>query len=169
MLNNNIRTARKNKGMSQEELASRLNVVRQTISKWESGRSVPDSEMLVKLSEELETSVSALLGNDILPAGHTASITELSEKLETVNATLAKQQERKRKVRRAISIAILIGMIIYCIRDATTLLTTPEIIGGADVPAGIWVVSPPVKPIELMIGLLLLSLSLLGIVYTRKK
>ena len=62
MLNENIKNLRKAKGISQEELAVRLNVVRQTVSKWERGISVPDSGMLISLAEELDTSVSVLLG-----------------------------------------------------------------------------------------------------------
>ena len=65
MLSDNIRTVRKNKGFTQEDLASRLHVTRQTISKWEKGLSVPDAEMLSKLADELEVSVSELLGAKI--------------------------------------------------------------------------------------------------------
>ena len=54
MLNENIKISRKSKGLSQDELAIKLNVVRQTVSKWERGLSVPDSEMLISLSEILE-------------------------------------------------------------------------------------------------------------------
>ena len=61
MLSENIKTIRKSKGLSQEELAVKLNVVRQTISKWEKGLSVPDSDMLIGLSEALETPVSLSL------------------------------------------------------------------------------------------------------------
>lgn len=53
MLNENLKTIRKRKGLLQEELAIRLNVVRQTISKWEKGLSVPDSDMLVKMGDIL--------------------------------------------------------------------------------------------------------------------
>ena len=60
MLNENIRNLRKAKGLSQEELAIKLNVVRQTVSKWEKGLSVPDSSLLVSLAEELDTSVSSV-------------------------------------------------------------------------------------------------------------
>lgn len=66
MLNENIRILRKNKGLTQEELAARLNVVRQTVSKWEKGLSVPDAEMLQKIAEVLETNVSQLLGAQTL-------------------------------------------------------------------------------------------------------
>ena len=65
MLNENIRNLRKAKGLSQEELAIKLNVVRQTVSKWEKGLSVPDSSLLVLLAEEFDTSVSTLLGETI--------------------------------------------------------------------------------------------------------
>lgn len=65
MLNENIKAIRKSKGLSQEELAVKLNVVRQTISKWENGLSVPDSDMLISISEALETPVSVLLGEPV--------------------------------------------------------------------------------------------------------
>ena len=66
MLSENIKTIRKSKGLSQQELAIKLNVVRQTISKWEQGLSVPDSDMLISISEVLETPVSTLLGETIV-------------------------------------------------------------------------------------------------------
>ena len=52
MLSNNLKRIRKSKGLSQEELAIKLNVVRQTVSKWENGLSVPDSDMLSTLADE---------------------------------------------------------------------------------------------------------------------
>ena len=63
MLKDNLKTLRKNKGLSQEELSIKLNVVRQTISKWESGLSVPDAEMLITISEIFETPVNKILGS----------------------------------------------------------------------------------------------------------
>ena len=61
----NLKTLRKQKGFSQEELATRLHVVRQTISKWEKNLSVPDADTLIRLAEILEVSVSELLGTKI--------------------------------------------------------------------------------------------------------
>ena len=97
MLNENIKTIRKAKGLSQEELAVKLNVVRQTVSKWEHGLSVPDSEMLVSLSEVLETPVSTLLGETVIepPADDLKAI---SEKLEIINLQLARSKAAKRKI-----------------------------------------------------------------------
>ena len=60
MLNVNINTIRKSKGLSKQELAVKLDVVRQTVSKWEQGLSVPDSDMLISISEVVETPVSTL-------------------------------------------------------------------------------------------------------------
>lgn len=66
MLSKNIQSIRKSKGLSQQELAIQLNVVRQTISKWEQGLSVPDSDMLISISEVLEVPVSTLLGETVV-------------------------------------------------------------------------------------------------------
>ena len=84
MLNENIKLIRKSKGLSQEELAVKLNVVRQTISKWEKGLSVPDSDMLISLSEVLETPVSTLLG-ETFDEPKPDDLKVISEKLEVIN------------------------------------------------------------------------------------
>ena len=65
MLGENIRSIRESRGLSQEELAIKLNVVRQTVSKWERGLSVPDSDMLISISEALDASVGTLLGEGV--------------------------------------------------------------------------------------------------------
>ena len=97
MLNENIKTIRKAKGLSQEELAVKLNVVRQTVSKWEHGLSVPDSEMLVSLSEVLETPVSILLGETVIEP-QADDLKAISEKLEIINLQLARSKAAKRKI-----------------------------------------------------------------------
>ena len=96
MLSENIRAVRKSKGLSQEELAVKLNVVRQTISKWEQGLSVPDSDMLISLSEALDTPVSVLLG-EIVEQTEVNDLKVLSEKLEIINLQLALSRNAKRK------------------------------------------------------------------------
>ena len=84
MLNKNIKNLRKNKGLSQEELAIKLHVVRQTVSKWENGLSVPDSEMLIALARELDSSVNTLIGEDVKEE-EIDSIKAIAEKLEVIN------------------------------------------------------------------------------------
>lgn len=97
MLNENLKTIRNSKGLSQQELAVKLNVVRQTISKWEKGLSVPDSDMLIALSEALDTPVNILLGETIAEA-KADSVKVLSEKLEVINLQLAQRTILRRKV-----------------------------------------------------------------------
>ena len=97
MLNENIKAIRKAKGLSQEELAIKLNVVRQTISKWENGLSVPDSDMLISISEIFETPVSALLGESIIEQ-EADDVKVIAEKLEVINLQLAKRKETRRKI-----------------------------------------------------------------------
>ena len=96
MLKDNIKTLRKQKGLSQEELSVKLNVVRQTISKWEQGLSVPDAEMLVSISKVFDTPVSTLLGEPI-PEDKPNTLKEISEKLEIINLQLVRRNESKRK------------------------------------------------------------------------
>ncbi|MCI8970134.1 MAG: helix-turn-helix transcriptional regulator [Oscillibacter sp.] len=91
MLSENIKTIRKSKGLSQEELAVKLNVVRQTVSKWEQGLSVPDADLLISISQALETPVSTLLGETI--AEPTADdLRAISERLEVLNLRLARRK-----------------------------------------------------------------------------
>ncbi len=97
MLNENIKAIRKSKGLSQQELAVKLNVVRQTVSKWEQGLSVPDSDMLISISEVLETPVSTLLGETIVET-EADSLKAISEKLEVINLQLAQRKTTKKKI-----------------------------------------------------------------------
>lgn len=106
MLNENIKTIRKAKGLSQEELAIKLNVVRQTVSKWEHGLSVPDSEMLVSLSEVLETPVSILLGEPVIEP-QADDLKAISEKLEIINLQLARSKAARRKALHWLLIALV--------------------------------------------------------------
>lgn len=109
MLNENIKNFRKNKGYTQEELANKLNVVRQTISKWEKGYSVPDAEMLKKLAEIFDTNVSQLLGSTI---EQDSNIDVLAEQLARINEQLIIKNRRSRRIWKTIGIGVLIAIII---------------------------------------------------------
>ncbi len=111
MLNENIKSIRKSKGLSQEELAIKLNVVRQTISKWEKGLSVPDSDMLISISEVLETPVSTLLGETIAEP-KIDDLKVISEKLEIINLQLSQRQTTRRKIFHWIFIALCAVIVI---------------------------------------------------------
>ena len=113
MLNENIKRIRKSKGLSQEELAIKLNVVRQTVSKWENGLSVPDSSMLIMLADELDTTVSELLGEPIAEPT-TDDLMILSKKLEVINLQLAKRSITKFRTIRWMLISLCaVIMIIF--------------------------------------------------------
>ena len=122
MLKENIKSIRKSRGLSQQELAIKLNVVRQTISKWEQGLSVPDSEMLISISEVLETPVSTLLGENISES-KVDDLKVISEKLEIINLQLS---ERKNAVRKMIhGILISLCAIIIIIFISLFLINSP--------------------------------------------
>lgn len=111
MLNENIKAIRKSKGLSQQELAVKLNVVRQTVSKWEQGLSVPDSDMLIALSQALQVPVSTLLGESVAEA-EAEPLKAISEKLEVINLQLAKRKAARRKLIRLVLIALCAVIII---------------------------------------------------------
>ena len=98
MLKENIKNLRKSKGLSQEELAVKLHVVRQTVSKWENGLSVPDAAELISLAEELDTPVGVLLGETV-PEHEPDDMTALSEKLAAVGAHFHMRAHRRRVCR----------------------------------------------------------------------
>ena len=122
MLKDNLKTLRKNKGLSQEELSIKLNVVRQTISKWESGLSVPDAEMLITISEIFETPVSEILGESI-EEKEKNDLKAISEKLEVVNEQLSMRKKQKRK--RIVNFLIITDVCIILLFILLEVLGSP--------------------------------------------
>ena len=115
MLNENIKRVRKLKGLSQQELAIKLNVVRQTVSKWEQGLSVPDSDMLITLSEVLEIPVSKLLGDPVDEA-EMNHLRVISEKLEVINLQLAQRKTTRRKILHGLLLSLCaVIVMIYAV------------------------------------------------------
>lgn len=106
MLGDTIREIRKARGMSQEALAERLHVVRQTISKWEKGLSVPDADLLQRLAEVFETDVGSLLGAKIVPEKDEGDIARL---LAGINEELAVRNRRSRRIWKTAA-AVLIAV-----------------------------------------------------------
>ena len=104
MIGENIKTYRQKKGYTQEEVANRLHVTRQTISKWEKGQSVPDAEQLIKLAVILETTVSELLGTQ---AEGKEEPNQLAKELSRINTQLAIRNHRTRRVLKIIAVALL--------------------------------------------------------------
>lgn len=192
MLNENIKLFRKKKGISQEDLANKLNVVRQTVSKWETGLSVPDAEMLIRLAEVLDTSVNALLGETNEPVNESVSVEEISRKLELLTVQFAEHNEKHRKKTRITLVVLLIITLFFALQSAiavcfacisvdvsTTVQITETtgdpsigIIGGADGPTAILIATtgfPWFEVFLLFICLTAVAFLIVGICKTKRK
>lgn len=110
MLNENMKAIRKSKGLSQQELAVKLNVVRQTVSKWEQGLSVPDSDLLISLSEALETPVSTLLGETVKES-QADDLQAICAKLEVINLQLARRKTTRKRILHWLLILLCVATV----------------------------------------------------------
>lgn len=109
MFSENLRNLRKAKGISQEAMAEQLHVVRQTISKWEKGLSVPDAGILIRVAEILEVSVGELLGS---PIETPENVDVIAQKLEQINFSLAERNRRSRLLWRIVAgIAVFFAVV----------------------------------------------------------
>ena len=127
MIQNNLKTLRKNKGFTQEELAARLNVVRQTVSKWEKGQSVPDSEMLVRLAEIFEVPVSQLLGG---PIEQDSQPDALAEQLARINEQLVIKNRRAKRIWTTIAVILIGAVLLQLIIIGSTILFRIDVNSG---------------------------------------
>ena len=100
-------------GLSQQELGERLHVVRQTVSKWEKGASVPDADLLVAIAEVLGVEVGALLGQEDALA---RNLDELALRSALLNEQLAIQGARLSRMaswgRRAVAAAAVVAVAL---------------------------------------------------------
>lgn len=112
MFKENLKTLRKQKGLSQEILAQQLNVVRQTVSKWEKGLSVPDADMLIRIADIFDTSVNELLGSKI---EQEENVNEIAVQLALLNDQLAHKANIRRKAAAIAIVIIFIGVfaVVY--------------------------------------------------------
>ena len=168
MLGENIKSVRKSKGLSQEELAVKLNVVRQTISKWEQGLSVPDSDMLIAISKALETPVSTLLGEKTAES-EADDLKAISEKLEIINLQLAQRKIMRRKVVHwlfiSLCIIIAVGFVVLFLLESPYLgwnFNDPETaVAGTAFHAFEWMF--------VRVAPVIFILALVGVFMTRKR
>ena len=139
MLVENLRRMRDRRGITQEELAERVHVVRQTVSKWEKGLSVPDADLLMAVAETLQVSVSDLIGVDAVQA---KSIEELSVQAAVLNEQIDLQNRRMARTttiaKRAIAACILAVVLVvgvgvavwFAVPSSFTQITVEYEIGG---------------------------------------
>lgn len=121
MLKDNIKVLRKLNGLSQEELSIKLNVVRQTVSKWEQGLSVPDSQMLMNLSKIFNVPVSKLLDESY----EIDTNENINEKLDAINNELIRRKERKNKIIICSLLFLIISIVLILL--LLVLLNSPYI------------------------------------------
>ena len=109
MFGENLKAMRKAKGYTQEELAIKINVVRQTVSKWEKGLSVPDADMLSQIAEVLDTKVSVLLGGTITEE---TDMDAVAEQLAKISEQLAIKNRRSKAIWKTIGMIVLAIMLL---------------------------------------------------------
>ena len=137
MLSENLKALRKQKGMSQEVMAQQLNVVRQTVSKWEQGLSVPDAQMLTDIAELFEVPVSSLLGESI---EENVNVNEIAVQLAVLNQQLAARRGRTKKIVRIILISaaaliagyILLHIVFGAVADNNRVMTSATLTCSLD-------------------------------------
>lgn len=108
MFSENLKILRKQKGLTQETLAIKLHITRQTISKWEKGLSVPDTEQLVRLAEVLEVPITQLLGQKV---ADTTNENEVAEYLAQIAEQLAIKNRRTKLIVKIV-VGILVAFVV---------------------------------------------------------
>lgn len=109
MFGENLKAMRKAKGYTQEELAIKINVVRQTVSKWEKGLSIPDADVLSQIAEVLDTKVSVLLGGTITEETDKDAV---AEQLAKISEQLAIKNRRSKAIWKTIGMIVLVIMLL---------------------------------------------------------
>ena len=168
MLSENIKNLRTSKGLSQQELATQLNIVRQTLSKWENGLSVPDADMLIRLSNTFEVPVSSLLGETISEK-ETDTIQSLANKLEIINLQLAQRKESRQKILHfsliVCSVVVIIGFLIMAALGSSYLTWTSN-----DMETAVLIVFlHGIEWLFIRVAPFLLIGALIGVYITRKR
>ena len=137
MFNENLSKVRKERGLTQEALAIKLNVVRQTVSKWEKGTAVPDADTLCRIADALDVSIAALLGDPKYEEQQdTAAI---AKALAQINEQLAVKNRHTATVWKILCLisliiaGILLGKAIWETNREDSAIRLPDIIKASSV------------------------------------
>lgn len=110
--NNKLYDLRKRNGLSQEELANKLNVTRQTISKWELGESTPDMEKLIMIRDLFDISLDELVLD--VPTKQMDAKSDFYEKTKQISKKVL-TEENKTKSKKILKVLLIIILIILAI------------------------------------------------------
>jgi len=139
MLHETLRDLRKKKGYSQEEAAARLNVVRQTVSKWEKGLSVPDADALMRLSELYEVTVGELLGappaQEDAPETPQPDMREIAEQLSRINEQLVIKNRRSSRIWKIVG-GVLLGWLLFWLVSVILAISAFSVLRVENVETG---------------------------------
>lgn len=116
---NKLYSLRKQKGLSQDELGSKLNVSRQTISKWELGETTPELEKLIALGDFFEISLDELV-MDVKAKESTKTELLVMNRLETIIHSI--DRENVKMYTKKISKIVLIIMVIILAIDLISMI-----------------------------------------------
>ena len=137
MFNENLSKVRKERGLTQEALAIKLNVVRQTVSKWEKGTAVPDADTLCRIADALDISIAALLGDSKYEEQQDA--VAIAKALAQINEQLAIRNRHTATVWKVlclislIVVGILLGKANWETNREDSAIRLPDIIQVSDV------------------------------------
>ena len=163
-----IARERRNLNLTQEQLSEKLGVSRQTVSKWEQGLSVPDADLLIALSQALETPVSTLLGETVMES-EADRLQAISEKLEVINLQLAQRKTMRRAIIRWLLISICAMILVMF--AALIIVNSPYLGWDYSDPetAVLGVAFHAFEWLFVRVAPVILIAALIGIFFTRKK
>ena len=172
MLSQQIQLLRKQQGLSQQVLADRLHVVRQTVSKWEQGRSVPNAQQIQPLADALNTSVQTLL--ELEPSADAQRMQEQLDTLQTELRQATLRRHKRRFLALTVSGLVLLVLALLVLLHSYHALAAweqlaPQVIGGADVATQIYVASLTPELLLCLVPLILLAAGLIGLWRTFRK
>lgn len=115
-----IAACRKEKQLTQADLAEKLNITNKAVSKWETGRGMPDASILLELSKILEVTVNELL------SGEKLQVEEYKIKAEENIITISKEKEKNKRKSNIIKVLLFISIIMIIF----ILIVLPKYLGG---------------------------------------
>ena len=111
-----LKELRKEKGLTQEQLAEQFNVSRRSVSRWETGKNMPDISLLVKIAEFYDTSIPEIINGERKSEKMNEEVKEVAE---TMSNYAGAEKESILKNIRGLSLIGLLALMVYFLLDVT--------------------------------------------------